>query len=483
MKSTSGDKMEKYNITLNKETVKYLQIYNHIKKIIVEKQIKENEKLPPIRKLAQHIGVNNTTIVKVYELLENEGYVYKTVGSGTFVSMIKTSKDEIIVKKDGVINFESGNPSTEIFPIEDFKSAVNMALSKDGSSIFEYDEGLGSEDLRQKIVYHLQDKGIKTTKENIQVISGAQQGIDIVCKGLINYCDVVFVEEPTYSGAIEVFKSRGAKIVSIPMLDDGIDIGILKLKLEKIKPRLIYTMPNFQNPTGISYSTYKKKKLIELAEKYDFYIVEDDFISDFKFDSHDNKPLKSYDDKNRVIYIKSFSKILMPGLRIGIVDIPSELLKKVLLAKHSSDISTPGLIQRSMYYYMEYFNWNNYLESVEKIYTQKYKFTKNLINAKLSDKLKVRQSNGGINFFLELPRGYSSYDFTRFLFEKGVSVLPGTYFFDNIVDDRFFRINIAKSSIQDIEKGISIISDNLEEFLREYKNKLKDLKEDFFIKL
>lgn len=483
MKSTSGDKMEKYNIKLNKETVKYLQIYNHIKKIIVEKQIKENEKLPPIRKLAQHIGVNNTTIVKVYELLENEGYVYKTVGSGTFVSMIKTSKDEIIVKKDGVIHFESGNPSTDIFPIEDFKSAVNMALSKDGSSIFEYDEGLGSEDLRQKIVYHLQDKGIKTTKENIQVISGAQQGIDIVCKGLINYCDVVFVEEPTYSGAIEVFKSRGAKIVSIPMLDDGIDIGILKLKLEKIKPKLIYTMPNFQNPTGISYSTYKKKKLIELAEKYDFYIVEDDFISDFKFDSHDNKPLKSYDDKNRVIYIKSFSKILMPGLRIGIVDIPSELLKKVLWAKHSSDISTPGLIQRSMYYYMEYFNWNNYLESVEKIYTQKYKFTKNLINAKLSDKLKVRQSNGGINFFLELPRGYSSYDFTRFLLEKGVSVLPGTYFFDNIVDDRFFRINIAKSSIQDIEKGISIISDNLEEFLREYKNKLKDLKEDFFIKL
>ncbi len=483
MKSTSGDKMEEYNIKLNKETVKYLQIYNHIKKIIVEKQIKENEKLPPIRKLAQHIGVNNTTIVKVYELLENEGYVYKTVGSGTFVSMIKTSKDEIIVKKDGVIHFESGNPSTDIFPIEDFKNAVNMALSKDGSSIFEYDEGLGSDDLRQKIVYHLKDKGIKTTKENIQVISGAQQGIDIVCKGLINYCDVVFVEEPTYSGAIEVFKSRGAKIVSIPMLDDGIDIGILKLKLEKIKPKLIYTMPNFQNPTGISYSTYKKKKLIELAEKYDFYIVEDDFISDFKFDSQDNKPLKSYDDKNRVIYIKSFSKILMPGLRIGIVDIPSELLKKVLWAKHSSDISTPGLIQKSMYYYMEYFNWNNYLENVEKIYTQKYKFTKHLINEKLSDKLKVRQGNGGINFFLELPRGYSSYDFTRFLLEKGVSVLPGTYFFDNIVDDRFFRINIAKSSIQDIEKGISIISDNLEEFLREYKNKLKDLKEDFFIKL
>ena len=472
MKNISGDKMEKYDIKLEKEAVKYLQIYNYIKKMIVEKEIKEHEKLPPIRKLAQYIGVNNTTIVKVYELLENDGYVYKTVGSGTFVSVLKKDKEEISVKKDGVIHFDSGNPSTDMFPIEDFKSAVNMALSEEGSSIFEYEEGLGFDDLRQKIVGYLEYRGIRTTKENVQIISGAQQGIDIVCKGLINYSDVIFVEEPTYSGALQVFKSRGAKIISIPMLDDGIDIGILKLKLEKIKPKLIYIMPNFQNPTGISYSTYKKKKLIELAEEYDFYIVEDDFMSDFKFDSEDNKPLKSYDDKNRVIYIKSFSKILMPGLRIGIVEIPNELLKKVLWAKYSSDISTPGLIQKSMYYYMEYFNWNDYLDSVEKVYNQKYTLAKKLINEKLSDRLKVRNSNGGINFFLELPRGYSSQEFTDFLLDKGVSVLPGTYFFDNLIDDRFFRINIAKSSIQDIEKGISIISNNLDEFLQKYKNTL-----------
>jgi DNA-binding transcriptional MocR family regulator len=267
MKNISGDKMEKYDIKLEKEAAKYLQIYNYIKKMIVEKEIKEHEKLPPIRKLAQYIGVNNTTIVKVYELLENDGYVYKTVGSGTFVSVLKKDKEEISVKKDGVIHFDSGNPSTDMFPIEDFKSAVNMALSEEGSSIFEYEEGLGFDDLRQKIVGYLEYRGIRTTKENVQIISGAQQGIDIVCKGLINYSDVVFVEEPTYSGALQVFKSRGAKIISIPILDDGIDIGILKLKLEKIKPKLIYIMPNFQNPTGISYSTYKKKKLIELAEE------------------------------------------------------------------------------------------------------------------------------------------------------------------------------------------------------------------------
>ena len=230
-------------------------------------------------------------------------------------------------------------------------------------------------------------------------------------------------------------------------------------------------MPNFQNPTGISYSTYKKKKLIELSEEYDFYILEDDFISDFTFESEDNRTLRSYDNKNRVIYIKSFSKILMPGLRIGIVEIPCELQKQILWAKYSSDISTPGLIQKSMFYYMKYFNWDEYLNSIDKIYSEKFKVAKCLILEKLSDKLKIRNSNGGINFFLELPRGYLSQDFYEFILEKGVSITPGTYFFDNIIDDRFFRINIANASIGDLEKGISIISDNLQEFFDKNKSK------------
>lgn len=462
--------MEKYKLELDDNNSKYIQIYNHIKKMIVGGKIKEHEKLPPIRKLANFINVNNATIVKVYELLEKEGYVYKIIGSGTFVSSMNIKEEVNLENYKDMIHFDSGNPSKDMFPLDNFKAAINMALEKDGASIFEYDEGKGSEELREELCTYLRKKKINTNKNNIQIISGAQQGIDIVCKGLINYSDVVFVEEPTYNGALEVFKSRGAKIITIPMLDDGIDIGILKLKLEKIKPKLIYVMPNFQNPSGISYSEYKKKKLIELSEEYDFYILEDDFISDFDFDSKDSRPLKSYDMKNRVIYIKSFSKILMPGLRIGIVDIPRALQKKILWAKYSSDISTPGLIQKSMYYYMKYFNWEEYLKSIDKVYTKKYRKTKVLLEEKLGDKLKIYKSQGGLNFFIELPRGYSSQAFYNFMLEKGVCITPGTYFFDNIMDDRFFRINIANETIEDIEKGITIIENNLEEFITSYKN-------------
>lgn len=459
--------MEKYYLNIEDiQGRKYIRIYTHIKNLIIEGEIKEHEKLPPIRKLSEYIGVNNTTIVKVYELLEKEGYVYKIVGSGTFASEIKKYRAKDDKKNKNIIQFDNGNPSNEMFPVEDFKKAVNSALSKSEGSIFEYDEGLGNEGLRDRISKYLIKNGINAAKDDLQIISGAQQGIDIVCKGIINYSDIVFVEEPTYNGAIEVFKSRGAKIISIPMLDDGIDIGILKLKLDKIKPKLMYVMPNFQNPTGISYSSYKKKKLLELAEEYDFYILEDDFISDFKFDSEDNRPLKSYDENNRVIYIKSFSKIFMPGLRIGVIDIPPELMKNILWAKYSSDISTPGLIQSSLLCYMEEFDWDKHIEKMDKIYDEKYRVAKECIKKFFKGRIRVRNCSGGINFFCELPRGCKSREFTDFIYKKGVSVLPGTYFYDNVIDDRFFRINIARESVENIEKGIEIIGRSVEEFLK-----------------
>lgn len=459
--------MEKYYLNIDDiQGRKYIRIYTHIKNLIIEGEIKEHEKLPPIRKLSEYIGVNNTTIVKVYELLEKEGYVYKIVGSGTFASEIKKYRAKDEKKNKNIIQFDNGNPSNEMFPVEDFKKAVNLALSKNEGAIFEYDEGLGNEGLRDRISKYLIKNGINAAKDDLQIISGAQQGIDIVCKGIINYSDIVFVEEPTYNGAIEVFKSRGAKIISIPMLDDGIDIGILKLKLDKIKPKLMYVMPNFQNPTGISYSSYKKKKLLELAEEYDFYILEDDFISDFKFDSEDNRPLKSYDENNRVIYIKSFSKIFMPGLRIGVIDIPPELIKNILWAKYSSDISTPGLIQSSLLCYMEEFDWDKHIEKMDKIYDEKYRVAKECIKKFFKGRIRVRNCSGGINFFCELPRGCKSREFTDFIYKKGVSVLPGTYFYDNVIDDRFFRINVARESVENIEKGIEIIGRSVEEFLK-----------------
>ncbi|MEG0250093.1 MAG: PLP-dependent aminotransferase family protein [Peptostreptococcus sp.] len=458
-----------YKVRFSGKECKYIQVYNNIKSMILEGKLNSNDKLPPIRKLASFLDVNNVTVVKAYELLESDGYVNKRVGSGTFISSKSNGYSKRDIDEDDQFyRLDSGNPSPEIFPITDFKKAINMALEEDDASIFNYDEGNGITELKEVMVRYLKNFDINTTSDNLMVISGAQQGIDIVAKTLINYSDIVFIEEPTYAGAIDVLKSRGSKLVPIPMLEDGIDIGVLKMKLDKIRPKMIYVMPNFQNPTGITYSESKKKKLIELAEEYEFYILEDDFISDFKFLATNNKTLKSYDKYNRVIYIKSFSKILMPGLRVGVMDIPTELMNRAMLSKYNSDISTSTLIQKSLYYYMDKFDWKKHISVVEKIYTKKFIECYSYINKRLGQRLKVIKTDGGINFFIELSRGYFSRDFVDFMLEKRVVLQPGSIYFDNEIDDRFFRINIARESVERIKDAVDIIADNLDDFYRKF---------------
>ncbi len=468
-RNRGGIDLEKYNVFFDGKGAKYIQIYNLIKKLIFEKKILPNEKLPSIRKLSSFLGVNSITIVKAYELLESEGYIYKKSGSGSFVREQKNNYGKIKIENhSNVYRLDTGNPSSDMFPIKDFKDAINIALDEDSEDIFDYDGGNGVPNLKKAMVNYLSELGIKSSSDNLLIISGAQQGIDIVCKTLVDYSDVVFIEEPTYYGALGVLKSRNAKLVSIPMLNDGIDIGILKLKLERIRPKMLYVMPNFQNPTGISYSETKKKKLIELAEEYDFYILEDDFISDFKFQSNNNQTLKSYDIYDRVIYIKSFSKILMPGLRVGVLYIPPELVNRALLSKYSSDISTSTLIQKSLFYYMDRFEWKEHMKIVGDIYTEKFIFTKKYLKEKLDGKLKLIETAGGINFFLELRRGFFSSDFVNFILDKGVAVQPGSIYYDNDIDDRFFRINIARENIDRIKEAIDIISDNIDTFYEKF---------------
>lgn len=456
--------LNKYYLEFGEDESKYLQLVAKIKDMIISGKLEYDEKLPAIRSLSNKLNISNATVVRVYNILEQAGYISKRKGSGTYVSYRRKITKNIDLDNKDMYRLDGGRSPVDIFPVEDFKRAINTAVEEDFSMILAYDDGDGLKELKKSFSKYLSKFKIMSREENIMVISGGQQGIDIVCKSLINYSDPVFIESPSYSGAIEVLKSRGAKIISIPMLSDGLDIGILKLKLEKIRPKLLYVMPNFQNPTGISYSTYKKKKLIELAQEYDFYILEDDFISDFRFMSEDNMPMKTYDTYNRVIYIKSFSKILMPGLRLGLMNLPLELSSRMHISKYSTDISTSPLIQKAMYYYMEMPAWKENLMVMEKNYCEKYKLANKYIRSRLDGLVSIVENDGGLNFFIELRRGYYSRDFVDFIYKKGVVVQSGAKYFDNDIDDRYFRVNIVSENISRIREAINIIRQGLIEF-------------------
>lgn len=467
------------DIHLSKESNEflYIQLYKKIKQLILDGNINPHLKLPTIRNLAKQLDVNNVTIVNAYNLLEQEGYIYKKVGSGTFVQDIMsnrtiefTEENEMIKRESTLINFASTTPTEDIFPIDDIKSAINEVLDRDKGMAFTYQENQGYYSLRNSIKNYLSENQINTTEDDIQIISGAQQGIDILSKALIDYGDVVFVENPTYSGAIPVFKSRSARIIDIDMEDDGINIIDLENKLRSFKPKFIFVMPIFQNPTGYSYSLNKKYQLLDLANKYDFYIIEDDFLSDLSFNNDNNQTLKSLDTKDRVIYLKSFSKIAMPGLRLAFMVIPRAIYKEVLSAKHISDISTSGLIQRAFDIYLSSGSWKRNLDHVSKVYLERFDIMTKAIQEHIPQEISYTLPKGGLNFWLTLPDGYSSNELYKKCLKYDLSIAPGSAFNVNQVDNEYFRLSVSSIDTQDIESGIIKLATIIKEFLVEYQD-------------
>ncbi|QXM05778.1 PLP-dependent aminotransferase family protein [Crassaminicella indica] len=469
----------------------YMQLFYKIRQFIMDGQLKANEKLPPIRQLANTLGVNTSTIVNAYGLLEKEGFVYKKIGSGTFVSPRKDDRLEDVVLekypldedirlmdrgqiqiKENMISFASATPTSDLFPVDDFKILLNEVLDRDKGDAFGYQESQGYYPLRESLVDYLKEINIETNSENVQIISGAQQGIDVIAKAFVDYKDTIIVESPTYTGAIGTFKSRGAKIVSVPILEDGIDIHLLEENIKKHHPKFVYLMPNFQNPTGYSYSKEKKLKIIELADKYNTFIVEDDYLSDLSFYNNDNATLKSLDENDRIIYIKSFSKIFMPGLRLGFLVIPKKIHHRILAAKHTSDISTSGLNQRVFDLYLRKGIWKKHIRYMEKIYRERFDVMKNCIEKYFKDiDISYILPKGGLNFWFSLPEGYDSNKLYVEGAKNNILILPGSIFFISQNESRFFRLSIAAVYPKDIEIGIKGLSQVIKRFIK------KDTKE------
>ncbi|MEW9124771.1 MAG: PLP-dependent aminotransferase family protein [Thermotaleaceae bacterium] len=475
------------NIRLDKDSTfhLYIQLYEKIREYILDEQIKEKEKLPPMRQLAELLSVNVVTVVKAYEMLEKEGYIYKKIGSGTFVtprigqeaSDIASEKYPLdedlrlmdrgqIQIKDHMYSFASATPTPDLFPVGDFQDLLNEVLNRDKGNAFGYQESQGYYALRESLVTYMKEYNIDTKTENIQIISGAQQGIDVIAKAFVNHGDVVILEKPTYSGAIATFKSRGAILVDVPMETDGIHISLLEESIKTHKPKVIYLMPNFQNPTGYSYSNEKKQKILTMAEKYNVLVIEDDYLSDLSFYDNNNTTLKSLDKKDLIIYIKSFSKIFMPGLRLGFLVLPTRAYHRILAAKHASDISTSGLIQRAFDLYLRKGIWKKHIHYMECIYRERFDIMKNVIEKYILPLgVQCQLPQGGLNFWLCLNEGYSSNQLYSRAAKKNVLLAPGSLFFTSENDSCCFRLSIAAIYPEEIEPAILILADVIQEYM------------------
>ncbi|MBS4539933.1 PLP-dependent aminotransferase family protein [Clostridium sp. D2Q-11] len=463
-------------IILDKDKNKpiYIQLYNEIRNMIDKDILNSNGKLPSIRELSKLLRINSSTVVNAYRLLEEEGYVYKKLGSGTYVNKIYPQKKDQNndISLDILYDFTNITSNSDLFPVNDFKRLMNKVVDRDGGIAFDYQDSKGYLPLRNAIVCYLEELGIQVPLESIQIISGAQQGIDIISKTIVDYGDTVITESPTYSGALYSFKSRSAKIVEIPVDRDGIDLINLEQKIKILRPKIIYVMPIYQNPTGFSYSEETKISILKLAEKYDAYIIEDDYISDIIFNNQRLKPLKSLDENNRVIYLKSFSKSFMPGIRLGFAILPISLQHKFLLGKQFSDISTSGFIQRVFALYLKEGLWKDHIQKISNIYNDKYNLTKEYIKKYKPVYLRYYRPSGGFNFWFSLPDGYSSQRLESYLKNNKILIYSGSRFYNDIYDIEYFRINIASINKTNLEKGIIRLFELIDQFIKDEKNRI-----------
>jgi len=479
----------------NSDKPLYLQISKQIADLIEAGSLTQGQRLPAIRKLAEQLKVNSITVVKAYQHLVQFGYALSKTGSGFYVGkddnkslQITTDfeemlpdgfqEEEILVMSrgqitlhDNSINFASATPTPDLFPVEEFQQALVEVLNRDKGEAFGYHESSGYWPLRDSISGFLQDNyAIRTTADNIQIISGAQQGIDVIAKAVLRPGEYVLVENPTYTGALAVFKSREAQILGIPIEPDGMNIEALEKSLRRYRPKLVYTMPNYQNPTTYCYSEQKKKRLLELALQYDFYIIEDDFLSDLDFkNTSSHRTLKAIDKYNRVLYIKSFSKVLMPGLRIGFLITPTSLFERIMQAKHATDISSSGFIQRAFDIYLQKGIWGKHLHYMKDIYRQRYETMLNKLEDLQKLGFKWHDPKGGLNFWLELPPEINATEFYYDCEKRDVLLAPGKLFYipPAAAGEKYVRLSYAAVYPQDIVKGLDKIGEIIKQKRRQ----------------
>jgi DNA-binding transcriptional MocR family regulator len=465
--------MKKIIIDREKDIPIYLQIYSQFKNFIENGSLPPGYKLPTIRSLAKELGVNIITVVSAYRLLEENGYVYTRVGSGTYVcETLQRDRDfledidisehkEIHVKK-GIVNFASSSLNPELFPVDEFAELINRVLKRDRGYAFEYQDSRGYKPLREAILGFVRLYGIETNIERIQVISGGQQGIDVVSKALINFGDTIIVERPTYSWALASFQSRGADILEVDLNEDGINLENLEDKLKKFKPKFIYVMPNFHNPTGILYSDERKKRLVELVEKYETYILEDDFASELSFSEKEVLPLKAFDKYDRVIYLKSFSKVHMPGLRLGFIIAPEKLVSSFLKAKYVTDLTTSGLMQRAFDLYLRENIWKKHIKEIKQVIKERFEAMREGLD-ELKSYIDFKVPEGGFFYWVKLKREIKAIDIYQKCLEKGLLIVPGDMFFGVKKEEKFLRLSFASCDVPDIKRGVEILKNVFEE--------------------
>ena len=372
-----------------------------------------------------------------------------------------------ITERPEIISFAGGLPAPELFPIDELLSISTNVLKNEGRIALQYSPTEGYLLLREMIAKQLMSKAhVTTIAQDVLITSGSQQGIDFCAKIFLNDVDTIICEDPSYLGAINVFNAHHAKYVTIPMDNDGMIIDELEKVLSSgVKAKFIYVIPDFQNPTGVTMSIERRKKLVELAKQYKIPVIEDNPYGDIVFEGERNPAIKSFDTDGWVIYLGSFSKVLCPGLRIGWLCADSALLQKFILLKQVSDLQCNNLTQREIGGYMKQYDLFSHVNEIINVYKKRKETMIEAIEQSFPKLLKYTNPKGGLFMWVELPQHIDAATLLVEALKENVAFVPGAPFFANGGNHNYLRLNYSNMSEENIKIGIHRLGTVLNKFI------------------
>ena len=484
------------------------QVVDNVMEQVRVGQLKPGERLPSIRAYAKSLGINRNTVAGAFRELAEKGVIESRFGGGSYVSPHATlanshreppSERHRSEKEAGVfteadwelrfahrlrgflsrtgkapflqqethqkINLFHLRPNTDSFPLEKFRQCMNTVLRRSGKYLLNYGAPSGYQPLREQIAHRLRSTGLEVDTSQILITSGSQQGIDLMARALLDPDDLVVVESPTYAIALKIFSANGARLISYAITPGGVSFKALEGFHFQQSPKMFYAVPNFQNPTTHSYSIQEKESLLDQVYESGSLLIEDAYYSEL----HDSpRPsIASLDGLERVVHLNTFSKTMVPAVRVGYLVGPAPLVRKLTEMKEMTDLSHSLILQAAIAEFMERGYFDQHVNTIRQFYSHRMEQVAGLLQKALPEGIGFQNPGGGLFLWLDLPGHLDSDQIARTLRERGVLVCPGSLFQPFPGGRNGLRLCIANESESRLAEGIALVGEVLEQSLRQ----------------
>jgi 2-aminoadipate transaminase len=481
----------------------YVQLRDQVRALVYSGELRSGDRIPASRELAGQLGVHRTTVANAYAELESEGLIQGHVGRGTFIcappvkqfsppprsnghggamrweSLFADERGEEGLSRvmpeipPGAIGFTAARPSDELFPLEEFRRCVNAVLRREGRRILQLGSTDGYGPLKQALVDLLRAEGMNVRAEQLLITGGCQQAIDLVCKAFLRPGDAVALENPVYPGAIAIFAGARIRMLAVGVETDskrtghpGLDVDALESALLQNRIKLIFVTPDFHNPTGTALPLAERRRLLDLAVRYQVPLVEDAIYGRLRLHGGAIPSLKTLDTTGNVIQIDSFSKIAFPGLRIGWCIGADSAIERLRLVKQSTDLHSDQLSQAAMAEFVRRGYLTRHLAKMKKVYRSRLEAMERALERHMPEAVKWTRAEGGMTLWVTLPPGFDAGELLIHARERGIIFLPGRYFYAQHPQPNTLRLAFASVDEKRIAKGVETFGDLLKQELR-----------------